>query len=350
MRLNSKSVLIVVLSAVIFSFVIGCRSVPRAPDPPVGGPLNGIGLYEGWTDPRALPDTINTPGWEDSSYISSDGTTLYFGYTQYDNRLLLTKEGRLKTIGPQRPGQKGPAFDIYEAKIEGGAWKIKNSIVNSEGPDLSEAAVGVDRKQDVMAFVRFGPEGDIYLSRHRDGVWTAPSKLPYPINTKCVEDNPHLSPDGRTIYFDSNRADINGTSCLEEKLGGHERTIYVSKFDGKKWLDPQPLRGAPNEMKSNWQVFVSEDAKDVYWTGIEDDCPTLSIYRARLAEDGSYKDKTMVMQPVGFDNAKDGDVVAVGEMSITSDNRFLYFVYLQRISEGRFDFSIGVARREKEQY
>lgn len=372
LRFNSKPVLIVFLAAAIFSSVIGYSSqkrvpdyfsnrptgcedgkgiakdyifVTKAPDPPVGKPLTGIKLYEGWTDPRALPDTINTFGWEDSAYISSDGTTLYFGYSQ-----LLTKEGRLKTSGPNRIGQNGPAFDIYEAKIESGAWKVENSIANSKEPYLGEAAIGVNRKQDVMAFVRFDPEGDIYLSRREHGVWTVPIKLPYPINTKCIEDNPHLSPDGRTIYFDSNRSDLRGTSCIDEKMSGQRRTIYVSKFNGEKWLDPRPLRGTPNEMKSSWQVFVSEDANHVYWTGVDDDCPTLCIYHARLAEDGSYKNKTLVMQPVGFDNGKDGDIVAVGEMSITSDNRFLYFVYLQRISEIQFDFSIGVARREKGQH
>jgi hypothetical protein len=68
-----------------------------SPAPPTGDPITGLTLGDGWTGPRALPEPVDTPGWEDSSIISADGTRLYFAYTQYDYAAL--QNGQLVTYG-----------------------------------------------------------------------------------------------------------------------------------------------------------------------------------------------------------------------------------------------------------
>lgn len=315
-----------------------------APTPPVGESLSGLQFYEGWVDPRALPAPVSTEGWEDSSFVAPEGTTLYFGFSPL-NHLAFT-EGRVEIDGPDRAGQHGPAFDIYEARIEAGAWQVVNSSVNAPDPELHEAAIGVDRGPRSIVFVRFVPGGDIYLSRRQGGAWGPPERLPEPVNSPCIEDNPHLSADGRSLYFDSNRSDPQGAAC-RELTGPEGRDIWLSELVDGVWSVPARLRGAPNSTSLHWQVFVDDEAELVYWSGFDTDCaPGRScLYRARRQADGSYGERTVVARATNPDAASVGDVIAIGEMSVTADDRFLYFTYMALRGPGDVDLSLGVARR-----
>lgn len=52
---------------------------------PVGAPIQGATLLEGWQDLREVPAPVNvTGGWTDSAMVTADGQRLYFGYTRYD--------------------------------------------------------------------------------------------------------------------------------------------------------------------------------------------------------------------------------------------------------------------------
>src|SRR5262245_27113960 len=82
-----------------------------APAPPVAGPLADLELSDGWTNPRFLPEGVNTTGWEDSSFISPDGQTLYFGYSR-GNITMLVNSGMSVADGPNRPGHHFDGFDI----------------------------------------------------------------------------------------------------------------------------------------------------------------------------------------------------------------------------------------------
>ena len=47
---------------------------------------------------------------------------------------------------------------------------------------------------------------DIYVSTlGADGVWTKPANLGRTVNTASVELSPFMAPDGKTLYFSSNR-------------------------------------------------------------------------------------------------------------------------------------------------
>ncbi|MGI9625540.1 MAG: hypothetical protein ACR2QM_01780 [Longimicrobiales bacterium] len=306
--------------------------------------LAGVTFFDGWTDPRALAAPVNSNGWEDSSFISPSGTTLYFGYTPLNH--IAFSEGRVVIDGPTRPDHRGSAFDIYEAHITGGAWQISHSGVNGLDPDLHEAAIGVDRGPRTMAFIRFVDGGDIYLAARQGSTWGVPERLPAPVNSACIEDNPHLSSDGGFLYFDSNRDDAAGTSC-RQTFGPEGRDIWVSESRNGSWSVPSRLEGAPNSTDLGWQVFVDETAETAYWSGWDSDClPGRScLYRATRDPDGSYQGKMVLARAADPDTAEVGQVIGLGEMSITSDRRFLYFTYILLRSPADVDLSIGVVRR-----
>lgn len=307
------------------------------PTPPVAEALSGLELYDGWIDPRALADPINTGGWEDSALISLDGERLYFGYTTLDYSQLM--KGNLSVIGPTRDGHHGDNFDIYEAYIMDGHWIVKNSSVNSNDPSLSEAAIGIDECHSKMAFIRFDPEGDIYLSTKEGNEWARPVKLPSPINSSCIEDNPHLSEDGMTLYFDSNRLDPIGLTCHQNK---GNRQIYYSLFQNGSWSEPKALIGGPNQSQFAWQVFMYQQARYVYWSGRNPEGASC-LFKSERLSDYTYGSPSIIakasLQP------EVGNVVSINEMSITRNGRYLYFVYIQYNGPNNLDFNIGVAHK-----
>jgi hypothetical protein len=319
--------------------------IPSAPTPPVGDPLIGLELFDGWTEPRALPAPVNTTGWEDSAFISADGRTLYFGYTRYDYTAL-SQNQMLVVTGPDRPGQHGNAFDIYEARISGAAWIVDNSTVNDPDPNLSEAAIGVDAWDTTMVYVKFpvgmGTSADMYLAHKVGSSWSNIQALPAPLNTPCTEDNPTLSRDGATLYWDSNRVDVAGMSCRAE-TAGPVRNFYRSHFDGSAWSMPEKITSGPAQPPFHWQAFVDDDGESFYFSGADAvSCSNGCLYKSTRLCDGSYGAPAVVARVSG---TAAGSVSAIGEMSITADHRFLYFVYQIRDATGHADLSIGVAHR-----
>jgi hypothetical protein len=312
--------------------------IPTAPPPPTDADLAGITVLDGWSSPRSLPAPVNTLGWEDSSNVSADGKTLYFSYTQYDPAALASN-GSLVITGPARPGQKGPAFDIYEATIAGGTWNVADSTVNDPDPDLSEAASGVDVAQDRMVFVNFSTSGDLYLSDKVAGVWQPGVRMPSNVNGACVEDNPTLSADGKTVWFDSDRASAN---CATN--GGPRQIFVTHDLGGGAWSDP--VNVTPEAQPYAWQAFVTADGQQMLWSGVDDACIAAGpsgfcVFRASKASGDAWGTPAIEMYPVGFTTT--GAVSTIGEVSVTADGHYLYFTYVRNLAGGGTDLSLGVA-------
>lgn len=317
----------------------------NAPAPPVAGVIPDLFLGDGWTNPRRLAGDVNTVGWEDSSFISADGQTLYFGYTR-QNITMLVNSSMSIADGPNRPGQHGDGFDIYEATINGGAWEVTNSSVNA-ATDLGEAAQGVDDGPTRMAFIRFEltPQynPNVFLADWNGTTWTNVQMAPAPISTDCEEDNTHLSADGLRLYFDSNRADAMGTSCLPPN-GLQERFIWMSTWDGASWSTPVEVAGQEwTTPVIHWQPFEDVAGENLYWSGADINCPFGCLYKAAITGAAAVAPATTIMRITTSGN---GHAWAIGEMSITGDGEYLYFTYGVKDSAGTIDVSIGVAERE----
>lgn len=80
-------------------------------------------------------------------------------------------------------------------------------------------------------------DGDIWYSEKRNGQWTPPKCLPFGINTDKGEDEPNISPDGRTVYFQSWRDN-------HQITGG---PYYSASMNGNKWGQEEGLGGGITE-------------------------------------------------------------------------------------------------------
>jgi ankyrin repeat protein len=110
-----------------------------------------------------------------------------------------------------------------------------------------------------------------------DGRWTMPKPMSFVVLGQS-DDVPYPSPDGRKLYFVSNRPLVKGGP------GGKEN-IWVMERQGAGWFDPQPLPPVINSMNMHWQVSVDlrgnlyfgarEEGgqgfglQDIYWSKFE---------------------------------------------------------------------------------
>ena len=89
-----------------------------------------------------------------------------------------------------------------------GGWS-RETVAGAE--KRREWNVWVDAKESVLLFESSGRDeglseaGDLYESHRTGAAWGPPLHLPPPINSRASELCPRLSPDGRYLFFSSNR-------------------------------------------------------------------------------------------------------------------------------------------------
>ncbi|MFN5169754.1 MAG: OmpA family protein [Cyclobacteriaceae bacterium] len=143
-------------------------------------------------------EAINTPVAEYSPvYLNNE---LYFTSARNNSRIF--------------DGSGTPYTDLYKVETKGA--NVDVNTVSALAPTINEPLVNEgtiaftpDGKTMVFAKGNTGKrkgrdDVDLYLSRFRNGSWTAPQLIN--INQpNSWESTPALSPDGRTLYFSSNR-------------------------------------------------------------------------------------------------------------------------------------------------
>jgi Tol biopolymer transport system component len=142
----------------------------------------------GWGEPQHIRGAVNSDSMEASPSVTRDGT-LYF-------------ESSRPTDHP------GP--HIYRSYRTDDQYDTPEILPFSKEANDMNPVVAPD-ESFIIFFSRdrggFGG-GDLFVSFHRaDGSWSSPKNLGSPINSSSFESAPGLSPDGRTLYFTSDRID-----------------------------------------------------------------------------------------------------------------------------------------------
>lgn len=220
-----------------------------------------------WTAPEVLPFSGR---WSDAeAALSPDGRTLVFASkrprtgteprTDYDLWMVeRAPDGRWETPRPL-DALSTPANELYPALTRGALYFARSSRetgsdlfraarrgdgfgaaepVSAINTDRGEAGVWVDADERAMLFDsnRAGGLGgtDIYLSCRQGDTWGAPRPLPAPVNSAAQETSGVLSPDGRTLYFTSNRrapdAPALGAGVTYAELLRHSRGLGTGRW------------------------------------------------------------------------------------------------------------------------
>lgn len=193
---------------------------------------------ETWTEPLPLAPPVNAPPdrWNLDPSVTSSGT-LYFSSDREE-------QGR---------------FQIYRSRFVDGRYQAPEKLDGAVNSPYSESEAFVSPDERTLMFVSTGlqgppyaarpqdlvgagaryPRGDLYVSEARNGVWTPARHIGHRVNTVAEESFPSLTPDGRFLFFTSDRspfdlpighrmghAEIEGH--LHSLLNGHGNIYFVS--------------------------------------------------------------------------------------------------------------------------
>lgn len=188
-----------------------------------------------WSEPRLLtfvdfPEDVD-PG---AAFISADGRKLY-----------------LTGCGWSRDS----SCDIYVSEAKDGQWEMPKRLgsVNTSSWE-SQPCVSGDGRELYFVSRRSG-NADIYCARRNaDGTWGEPQNVGAPINTIGTEMAPFLHPDGRTLYFSSDK---------HIGMGGFD--LFMShRGDNGQWQEPINLGFPINTNGDEINFFVAADGKTAF--------------------------------------------------------------------------------------
>ncbi|MCG8318020.1 MAG: OmpA family protein [Cytophagales bacterium] len=133
-------------------------------------------------------------------------------------------------------GSANNTGSIYRIKREStNEWSQPSPLDRGINSDYLESTASISPDGKTMYFASNRPGGyggmDLYKAKkNRDGKWDTPQNLGPVINSKYDEDAPYIHPDGKTLFFTSNGLN---------SIGGNDifKTVYV----GKKWQEPKNM-------------------------------------------------------------------------------------------------------------
>ncbi|MGY8793604.1 MAG: hypothetical protein ACKVJN_00510 [Woeseiales bacterium] len=241
-----------------------------------------------WQPAEEMVVQIAEPNATDSfirPQLNKDGTTLYF--------TLRNNQGE---------------SDIYQARRIDGSWQEAEPIdaLNSEEDDIGPI-LSADEKRLYLYSDRLGGEGgfDIYSSQLTADGWSKPINLGPTVNSLAHEYDPAESPDGKTLYYASNRtkkihrlaAEASDqerrqwTATLRAEQGLLQFDLYSAQRERLKdpWLPSQPLAALNREESNEGAPYVSPSGIFFYFasnrrvrSGEE---PNYDLFRARIDGD-----------------------------------------------------------------
>ena len=100
-------------------------------------------------------------------------------------------------------------------------------------------------------FLRFADDAGMMVSKLLNGGWTAPT--PASFNTKYIDNEPHVTPDGKYLFFNSNRP-VPGN----EKERTPTQIWYMERIGGT-WGDPRHLcEGMFVTSSKNGNIYLND--------------------------------------------------------------------------------------------
>ena len=242
-------------------------------------------------DPENLGNTINTTNDEYVNALTFDGSQLLFtrkmdrGNDFFEEKVFVSHKAENQWIEPQPLSfvsfpddiDLGAAFlsadgtklyltgcgwgrdsgcDLYVSHWDLGQWSMPQLLKGSinTGSWESQPCVSADGKELYFVSRRNG-NADIYCShRNADRSWGEPQNLGAPINTKGNEMAPFLHPDGKTLYFSSDK---------HIGMGGFDLFMSRRGEDGK-WQEPVNLGFPINTQGDEINFFVAADGRTAF--------------------------------------------------------------------------------------
>jgi outer membrane protein OmpA-like peptidoglycan-associated protein len=174
--------------------------------------------------------------------------------------------------------------EIFESYLKGRFWSSPtpiSTVINTESHE-SSATISPDGRTIYFVSDRKGGQGkrDIWkCTKGTDGNWGVPENLGKVVNTKEDEEAVFMHPDGKTLYFSSKG---------HKGFGGYD--IYKTVYNKGKWSSPVNL-GEPINTNGDDLFFVLAANGKVGYYASSRDSDVKNIYEIRFITKENVKEE-----------------------------------------------------------
>lgn len=193
-----------------------------------------------WTKPQNLGQPLNTEGNDAVLGLSSDGVTLF-------------------VFMPENGGDIGISY------LEGTSWSAPKSMGNAINSPAHEASVSLSSDGRTLYFVsnRNNADGnhDIYFSRKDSyGRWTPAQSIGAPVNSEYDERAVFIHPNGTTLFFSSNG---------HNTMGGYD--IFRTELKDGKWSKPENMGYPINTPDDDLFFILAANGRQGFFSSFRSD-------------------------------------------------------------------------------
>ncbi|QSE96267.1 OmpA family protein [Fulvivirga lutea] len=242
------------------------------------------------------PNTGKTRSNEDfieEIYISYNTS----GVWSEPKKIEITSDYNVGTAGLSADGQRmlifigGPngSGNLYSIDKSGSDWSVPVTLGNQINSRFLESTASItpDGKRMYFASNRSGGYGgmDIYVvDKLESGAWGEPKNLGPKVNTKYNEDAPFIHPDQWTLFF---------TSDGHNTIGG--RDIFVTRLFNEEWTNPENM-GYPINTTSddNYFTLTADGRKGYFSSNRKGGIGGQDIYTIDMPEEEANVPLTMI--------------------------------------------------------
>lgn len=230
-------------------------------------------------------DSINTVFPDYSPVVSSDGSTMIF------------TSRRPGSTGGEKTTTDEYYDDIYySVKHENGKWGKAKNIGLNINTIYNEAALSLSADGQQLFIYKDVNGGDIYYSTQEMDGWSIPQPLAA-VNSSAFEAHAALSPDGRTLYFVSDRK--------EGSFGGRDIWRCVMLPNGK-WSLAVNLGPTINTAEDEDAPFMHTDGTTLFFSSKgHKNMGGFDIFKSTLQEDNTWTPPQNMLAPI---NTPDDDI------------------------------------------
>ncbi|MCK4662252.1 MAG: PD40 domain-containing protein [Bacteroidales bacterium] len=195
-------------------------------------------------NPVNLGDNINSKNDEYWPSLTADENTLVVTVLVKDSNNIMY------------PGQE----DFYISHKINGKWEKVKDIgkpINTKGNEGAQSISADGQSYYFTACHRNDGRGacDLYFVQKNGNKWGEPINLRASINTRHSEKQPSISPDGRTLYFSSNRPGGKGKMDI----------WMCKKLNDDSWSTPVNLGDSINTEEDEISPFIHPDNLTLYF-------------------------------------------------------------------------------------
>ena len=152
--------------------------------------------------------------------------------------------------------------DLYESFLEGNKWSYPRPLSKRINSKYQETSACFSPDERTLFFTSsksdgFGGKDIYYCKKMFDGSWGRSVNIGSAINSRYDEDGVYLHPDGKTLYFSSKG---------HQTLGGYD--IFKSIYKDGEWTSPKNLGYPINTPGDDVFFTLSADGKTGYFSSV----------------------------------------------------------------------------------